>query len=426
MTSRSAPIAYITQSFPGLTTTFIYREVLALRQVGFNIVTFAIWKPNIDRLSAESKNLVDSSFYVFPISWPRFFAAHLYFFFTRPARYISTLLFVLTRREETIKNRLRTFFHFCEAIYLAVDAKREGIRHIHAHFTINAATIALVIARMLDISFSFTAHNNIFTDRLILKEKLKAAKFIIAISKYSRDFLLRLLPEEKLKDKFHIVHCGVSPDDFLPTTHKATNQRPLIFSLAQLVERKGLPVLIESCKILAERGCDFQCLVAGDGPQRSLLERLITEHQMKDKVQLIGAVFQEQLVDYLKRADVFVLPCLTASNGDQDGIPVVLMEAMAMEIPTISTYVSGIPELIEDGQSGLLVKESDSVALADAIQRLLEDDKLRRRLGKNGRQKVIQEFNIYENGAQLAALFESHLNTDEQHYADRLSTVRYC
>jgi colanic acid/amylovoran biosynthesis glycosyltransferase len=105
---------------------------------------------------------------------------------------------------------------------------------------------------------------------------------------------------------------------------------------------------------------------------------------------------------------------------------VVLMEAMAMEIPTISTYVSGIPELIEDGQSGLLVKERDSVALADAIQRLLEDDKLRRRLGKNGRQKVIQEFNIYENGAQLAALFESHLNIDEQHYADRLSTVRYC
>jgi len=413
MTSRSAPIAYITQSFPGLTTTFIYREVLALRNVGFNIVTSAIWKPNMNRLSAESKDLVDSSFYVFPISWPRFFAAHLYFFFTHPVRYISTLLFVLTRRGESIKNRRRTFFHFFEAIYLALDAKREGIRHIHAHFTINAATIALIIARMLDISFSFTAHNNIFTDRLILKEKLKAAKFIIAISKYSRDFLLRLLPEEKLKDKFYIVHCGVSPDDFLPPTPKATNQRPLIFSLAQLVERKGLPVLLEACKILSERGNHFQCLIAGDGPQRSLLERLIVEYQIYDKVQLVGVVFQEQLVDYLSRADIFALPCLTASNGDRDGIPVVLMEAMAMEIPTISTCVSGIPELIEDGQSGLLVKEKDAVDLADAMQRLLEDNELRRRLGKNGRQKVIQEFNIYENVAQLAALFESHLNTNE-------------
>jgi colanic acid/amylovoran biosynthesis glycosyltransferase len=413
MTSRSVPIAYITQSFPGLTTTFIYREVLALREVGFNIVTFAIWKPNINRLSAESKALVDNSFYVFPISWPKFFAAHLYFFFTRPIKYLSTLLFVLTRRGETRKNRRRTFFHFLEAIYLALDAKRQGIRHIHAHFAVNAATVALIIARMLDISFSFTAHNTFFTDQIILKEKLKAARFIIAISKYSRDFLLGLLPEEKLQGKFHIVHCGVSPNDFSPPAHKVINQKPLIFSIAQLVERKGLANLVEACHILAERGCDFQCLIAGDGTQRSLLERLITEYQIQDKVQLLGVVFQEQLASYLKRTDLFVLPCLTANNGDRDGIPVVLMEAMAMEIPTISTCVSGIPELIENGQSGLLVKEKDAVDLADAMQRLLENDELRRRLGRNGRQKVIQEFNIYENAAQLTALFGRYLNTDE-------------
>lgn len=412
MTSKPAPIAYITQSFPSLTTTFIYREVLALRDIGFEIVTFAIWKPNVNKLSAESKGLVDTSFYVFPISWRKFFAAHLHFFFTRPVKYISTFFFVLTRRGESIKNRRRTFFHFFEAIYLASDAEREGIRHIHAHFTVNAATLALIIARMLDISFSFTAHNNFFTDRLILKEKLKAAKFFIAISQCSRDFLLQFLPEENLQDKSHIVHCGVSPDDFSPPTHERTNQQPLIFSLAQLVERKGLPVLVEACKILHERGYDFQCLIAGDGPQGSILERLILEYQIQDKVQLVGIVFQEQLSDYLDRSDMFVLPCLTADNGDQDGIPVVLMEAMAMEIPTISTYVSGIPELIEDGQSGLLVREKDAVALADAIQRLLIDDELRRAIGKNGRQKVIQEFNIHENAAQLANLFKKYLNSD--------------
>jgi colanic acid/amylovoran biosynthesis glycosyltransferase len=407
------PIAYITQSFPGLTTTFIYREVLGLRKVGFHIVTFAIWKPNVNKLSTESKHLVDGSFYVFPISWPRFIAAHLYFFFTRPLKYVSTLFFVLTRKGESIANRRRTFFHFFEAIYLALDAKREGVRHIHAHFTANAATVALIIARMLDISFSLTAHNTYFTDRVVLKEKLKAAKFIIAISRYSQDFLLRYLPEEELKGKSHIVHCGISPDDFVPATHKATNQRPLIFSIAQFVERKGFPILLKACKILAERGHDFQCLIAGDGPQRSLLEQLVTEYQIQDKVQLIGVVFQEQLVDYLNKADIFVLPCLTTSDGDRDGIPVVLMEAMAMEIPTISTYVSGIPELIEDGQSGLLVEEKDSAALADAMQRLLKDDELGQRLGKNGRHKVIQEFNIHENVAQLVTLFEKYLNTDD-------------
>jgi colanic acid/amylovoran biosynthesis glycosyltransferase len=412
MTSKSTPIAYISQIFPGLTVTFIYREVLALRDVGFDIATFAIWKPNMNKISAESKHLVDGSFYVFPISWSKFIAAHLYFFLTRPIKYIGTLFFVLTRRGESTKNRGRTFIHFFEAIYLALDVKRQGIRHIHAHFTVSAATIALVIARMLDISFSFTAHNNIFTDRLILKEKLKAAKFILAISEYSRDFLLQLLPEENLQDKSHIVHCGISPDDFSPPTHKAKNQQPLIFSLSQLVERKGLPVLVEACKILDERGYDFQCLIAGDGPQRPLLEELITKYQIQDKVQLVGVIFQEQLTGYLDRADMFVLPCLTTSSGDRDGIPVVLMESMAMEIPTISTYVSGIPELIEDGQSGLLVKEKDAVALADAMQRLLEDDELKQRLGKNGRQKVVREFNVYENAAQLATLFQRYLNTD--------------
>ena len=409
MSLGSVPIAYIAQSFPHLTATFIYREVCALRDIGLNIVTFAVWKPDTSKLSEESKSLVDSSFYVFPISWPKFLAAHLCFFFTRPIKYISTLLFVLTRRGERKKNRLRTFFHFCEAIYLATDMKRQEIQHIHSHYAINAASIALVISRMLDITFSFTVHNTFFTDQIILKEKLRAARFIVAISEYSRDFLLQLVPEEDLKDKFHIVHCGVSPDRFLPPTRKATSQPPLIFSIAQLTERKGMPVLVKACRILNERGYDFQCVIAGDGSQRPLLEQFITEYQLEDKVQLIGVVFQEQLASYLSRTDIFVLPCLTASNGDRDGIPVVLMEAMAMGIPCVSTYVSGIPELIQDGQNGLLVCEKDTIALADAVQRLLDDEALRVGLGKKGRQKVLREFNIKKSATQLAALFEEYL-----------------
>lgn len=410
MSSGSVPIAYIAQCFPNLTATFIYREVFALREIGFNVATFSIWKPDVSRLSEEAKVLVDETVYVFPISWPTFLAAHLYFFFTRPLRYIGTFLFVLTRRGETARNRLRTFFHFCEAIYLAAEAKRRGIQHIHAHFSINAASTALIISRLLDISFSFTAHNSFFTDRLILKEKCKAARFVVAISEYSRDLLLQLTKEPK-GDKFHIVHCGVNTDGFSPPTVKAPNPRWLIFSVAQLVERKGMPVLVQTCKILDERGFDFQCVIAGDGPQRALLEEMIAECQIRDKVPLVGVVFQEQLLSYLDRADVFVLPCLTASDGDRDGIPVVLMEAMAMEIPTVSTYVSGIPELIQDGQSGLLAPEKDPVALADALERLLQDRELGARLGKNARQKILSEFDIEKNARRLAAVFEQYLRT---------------
>lgn len=411
MSSGSVPIAYVAQRFPSLTATFIYREVFALREIGFNVATFSIWKPDVSRLSEEAKGLVDNTVYVFPISWPAFLAAHLYFFFTRPLRYIGTLLFVLTRRGETARNRLRTFFHFCEAIYLAAEAKRRGIQHIHAHFSINAASTALIISRLLDISFSFTAHNSFFTDRLILKEKCKAARFVAAISEYSRDLLLQLTKEPK-GDKFHIIHCGVNTDGLSPPTVKAPNPRWLVFSVAQLVERKGMPVLVQTCKVLDERGFDFQCVIAGDGPQRALLEEMIAECQIQDKVQLVGVVFQEQLLSYLDRADVFVLPCLTASDGDRDGIPVVLMEAMAMEIPTVSTYVSGIPELIQDGQSGLLVPEKDPVALADALERLLRDRELGARLGKNARQKILSEFDIKKNTRRLVAVFEQYLKID--------------
>jgi colanic acid/amylovoran biosynthesis glycosyltransferase len=411
-TFESMPIAYISQVFPSLTTTFIYREVSALENIGFDITTLSIWKPDVNILSAESKELVDRTVYVFPISWLPFFAAHFYFLFTHPLQYVGTLLFVLTRRGETKRNRLRSFFHFGEAIFLAAEVKKRGIQHVHAHFSINAASIALVISRMLGISFSFTAHNIFFTDRLLLEEKCKAARFVVAISEYSRDYLLQLVPKQN-RDKFHVVHCGVSIDQYSPPASKRCNPSWLIFSISQLVERKGLDILVQACRILNERGHDFQCIIAGDGPQRSLLEQMITEYNLCDQVQLVGTVFQEQLSSYLNQADVFVLPCVTVNTGEQDGIPVVLMEAMAMELPTVSTYVSGIPELIQDGASGLLVPERDPEALVDAMQQLLRDRGLGARLGKNARQQVLREFDINENARRLAGLFGRYLKADE-------------
>jgi len=408
------PIAYITHSFPLLTETFVYREVWSLEHKGFRIATFAIWKPNRNKLPQEARHLVDSSYYVFPISWPRFLEAHLYFLGTRPNKYLGTLFFVLTRRGESIKNKRRTFFHFCEAVYLAMEMKRQHIRHIHAHFAINATTIALVISRLLDITFSFTAHNSFYTDRVILKEKVRAAQFIIAISEFTRQFLTRLVPEDGIDDKIHIAHCGLSLDDFSPPNPKPVNDIPVLLCVAQLVERKGAPVLVEACRILAERGATFRCVIVGDGPQRILVEQLVEQYALQEYVELTGVVFQENLKKYLDQAGIFVLPCITASNGDMDGIPVVLMEAMAMEIATVSTYVSGIPELIEDGRNGLLVDEKNPVALADAMQRLLADSELRMKLGKSARQKIAEEFNINRSTAQLATLFERYLTTCDE------------
>lgn len=413
MSKQPIPVAYITHSFPLLTETFVYREVFGLKRRGFRVETFAIWKPDKNKLSQEARHLVESSHYVFPISWPKFFTSHLFFLCTRPGKYLTTLFFVLTRKGESARNRRRAFIHFCDAVYLATEMKRLDIRHIHAHFAINAATIALVIFRLLGITYSFTAHNTFFIDRVLLKEKVRAARFIIAISEFTRQFLTKLVPDDNIGDKIHIVHCALSVNDFSPPDPKPVNDVPVLLFVAHLAERKGAPVLVEACRILAERGVTFRCVIVGDGPQRTLVEQLVEQYALQEAVELTGVVFQENLKEYLNKADVFVLPCITASNGDMDGIPVVLMEAMAMEIATVSTYVSGIPELIEDGVNGLLVQEKDAVALADTLQRLLEDDELRLRLGKNGRQKVMREFDIDKTTAQLTSLFEKYLSADE-------------
>jgi glycosyltransferase involved in cell wall biosynthesis len=408
MSQQDVRIAYVNQIYPLLTETFIYREVLGLEREGLDVSTYAIWKPDTDGLSQESRHMVDSTGYVFPLSWPKFIAHHLYFLFRHPRKYLGTLSFVLTRKGESAKNRLRTLYHFCEAVFLAPDIKRKRIQHVHAHFSINAATVALVISRLLDISFSFTPHNNFFYDQLILKEKIKEARFIVAISEFNRRFIAKLLPEQDFNYKIHTVHYGLSVDDFAPPAVKPSNDIPIILFVSQLAERKGTPYLVKACKILVERGLTFRCVIVGDGPQRELLEQLVVQCDLQEIVELVGAVLQENLKEYLEKADIFAVPCVTVSSGDMDGLPNVLIEAMAMEIPTISTYVSGVPELIEDEQCGLLVNEKDKVALADALQRLLEDKELRARLGKNGRQKVVQEFNIDKNTTRLATLFKKY------------------
>lgn len=410
---KPARLAYVLQVFPDLTMTFVYREVLALQKRSLEIDAFSVWRPTVADLSYEARHFVDRTYYVFPLPWLKFLQSHLHFLVTRPSNYVGTALFVLTRKAETWRHRLRTAYHFAEATYLAREIERRGIRHIHAHFEINAASIALIVARLLGISFSFTTHNNLFTDRILLKEKLREALFVAVISEFSRAFLLDMAPGEDWRAKTHIVRCGLSPSQFFPSRVRPVNAIPLILFVAQLAERKGAPILVEACKILRDRGLAFRCAIAGDGPDKALVDRLVAQYGLKEHVTLTGAILQEQLKGYLDQADIFALPCIRAANGDMDGIPVVLMEAMACNIATVSTPVSGIPELIQDGETGLLVPEKDAVSLANALQRLIEDRDLRVRLGENGRNKVLSEFDSDQNAARLAALFDRYVPCDD-------------
>jgi len=410
MSIQSSPMAYLAQTFPGLTT--VYREVMALRSRGLSVHTFATWQTPIKNVSGEARKLIEQTFYIFPIHWPAFLKAHATYLLAKPLTYLSTLAFVLTRPGQSLAKRRRTLLHFAEAVYLAAEVEKRHICHIHVHFALNAATLALVVERLTGVPFSFTAHaNDIFADRVILREKIEAARFIVAISEYNKRFLVEYAGNPQIAEKIHVIHSGIPIADFSPEaqpTHASTAP-PLILSVGRLVEKKGFPFLIRACKHLRDRGYHTRCVIVGSGPQEERLRHMIHDLGMEDWIELPGWLDQAQVRAYLKEAFIFALPCVVAANGDRDGIPAVLMEAMAMAKPCVSTAISGIPELIEDGHSGLLVPEKDEIALADALSRLLDDPQLASRLGQAGREKVRRAFNLDHVTDQLLYLFANEL-----------------
>lgn len=401
-------IAYIAQKFPSLTSTFTYREICALREKGLEIETFSVWKPQKTELSEEARGLVDDTVYVFPLARLQFLGAHLYFLSTVPIKYMSVLLSLLSKAETT-KGKIRTLYHFGEAVYLAKVMKARHIKHIHATFAANAATLAMVISRLIGITFSFTAHAyDIFRDTLHLREKIEAASFIIAISEYNREYLSALCPGV-LKAKIHVIHCGIDLESFQPSPKKKEKGKtPLILSVGRLEEKKGFHDLVKGCRLLKKMGYKFGCVIVGSGSQEESLRKMIEESGLEN-IRLTGRVFQEQIKQFYNEADIFALPCVVAANNDRDGLPVVLMEAMAMKIPTVSTSLIGIPELIQHNITGLLVPPHDSEALARTIASLLEDERLRERLGEEGRRKVEREFDVRKSAEQLVRLFETEL-----------------
>jgi len=406
-TRGSGPIAYVNQFFPLLTETFVYREVLALRRLGLEIVPFSLRRPPEGKLAHEVRELAEECCYGIPFDWPWLLAGHMRYLVRRPFTYLRALAFVLTRPGNSLRTRGLTLIHFLLAGGMAREMERRGVVHVHAHFAINAATIALVAGRLLGIPFSFTAHNLLFTQKMLLPEKVREAHFVAAISEYTRRYAIDSVPAVDVAGRIHVVHCGIEASTSTPRTAPREPGLPRVLFVAQLAERKGVTVLIEACRILKERGQAFHCLVLGDGRERAVATELVTGHGLGEHVELGGAIHQEELYAHLDRADVFALPCVTAADGDVDGIPVSLMEAMARSVPVVSTTVSGIPELIEDGKGGLLIPPRDPDALADALQRLFGDPELRARLGNEGRLKVREAFDIDRSAARLAELFRA-------------------
>lgn len=420
-TQKQAKIAYLLNAFPTLSETFIINEVVGLRNQGVDLDVFALFKPPDDKVNEAMADLQKTTFYLMAqISGRKLVQAHVFFLFHYPLRYLKTARFAIqkrsketslfgillksaTRGEYSKDQRQDLFVHFILAVVLARRMWPGEYTFLFAHFADAAASLAMLISRLLGIPYGISVHAyDIFTPQRNWREKFFSADLLVTCTHYNREYMLENFPY-LTAERIQVVYHGIDVQRFTPTRRKRAHP-PVILSIGRLVPKKGFASLIEASKILHDRGFDFRCIIIGEGPERPRLEMRIKLGNLEDVVCLTGSVQPSEIVNHYADATIFALPCIVEENGNRDGIPNVIAEAMAMQLPVVSSPISGIPELLVDGKTGLLVAEADCVGVADALQRLLESPGLRARLGKAARRQVESIFVARQLHSELAKI----------------------
>lgn len=400
-------LAYIVGTYPGLTNTFIDREIRILRQWGVNLQTVSIRRPSPGiPLAAEQRELQQATIYLLPVDWLSFIVGNLYFCLWRPLIYFRTLIYLLSRPHPSRADWLNTCLHFAEGVYTAHRLRGQSLDRLHAHFVDRAAIVALVAGRLLDLPYSVTAHaNDIYTKKALLCEKITEASFVVTVSEFNKAYLFDTCPDLD-PNKIHVLHPWVDVSHFQPPPARLNCGTLRILSVGRLVEKKGHNYLIEACRLLQAKGVNFECRIIGDGPLNAELRADIEHYQLERHVHLLGAQPQTEVLANLCWCDVFVLACVIARDGDRDGMPVSLAEAMAMAVPVISSRLVGIDELVRPG-TGLLAPPGDAVALADALHTIYAfSESERAEMGRRGRAVVDADFNLLKGTRQLMTLFQ--------------------
>lgn len=408
-------VAYVLFKFPHLTETFVAQEIDAVRRSGTPVKIFSLLPPDPGPVHALSKELARRVEYA-PglLSW-RLWWANLYFLLRSPRRFSSLFVELLREPCPVPDFRLKRIAVFFKAVALARRMQGTSVRLVHTHFAWLPGAAARVIAELLNLAYTVTTHAyDIYSiENDLLCFTIRSATHIVTISDYNKGEMLERCPGLDA-DRISVIRCGVDIDTFKPAPKEA-DERLVIVSVGSLIEKKGHAYLIRACRQLVDRDVDFECTIIGRGRDEPQLRQLIAENGLGDRVTLAGAKEQSAVLETYRNSDVFVLACVVEKSGrGRDGIPVALMEAMAMQLPVVSTRVSGIPELVRHEETGLLVPPRDEAALADAIERLSRDPELRRRLAERGRERVIEEFEIQKNAGRLVDLFEALIQEREQ------------
>lgn len=392
---NSLKLLYIIGTYPSLTTTFIDREISMLRKWGVDLHILSIRQPKRDLPGMSTENLERLS-YLLPVSILKFIFGNIHMIATRPIIFIKTLAYLFSRSHPSPTSRFKTLLHFGEGIYAANLLLPSSWDHIHAHFVDRAAIVALVVSRLLKVPYSVTAHaSDIYVNPILLTEKITNAKFVITCTEYNARHLSRI-GNGALSDKIHCIFHGLDASKYQRILGNQNNS-PRILAVGQLKEKKGFTYLIKACRLLLDSGFKFKCRIIGDGPLEHELRNEIHKLSLENNVELLGKLAHDKVIKEYQETTIFVLPSVLAADGDRDGIPNVILEAMAMELPVVSTLHSGIPEAVHNGVNGYLVSPTDAVELASALAKLLDQPDIQRKFGREGRSLVLEKFNIERN-----------------------------
>ncbi len=388
-----AMIHYVTTN--GVGNAWVAQELRGLERDGIPFVLHSLRSPGVSFFGAEDVGKIDrETRLLYPMPVVGGLLSGLTAPFRYRSRFVGALWNALTSERESARVRAAGIWHLFVACHLADTLRKESVTQIHSQWIHSGGTVAMYGAWLLGVPFSFTGHAaDLFRERAALRDKIRRADFIVCISSFHRAFFLEngARPEQLVT-----VHCGIDTSLFSPgTRQRAAGERFRISSAGRLVDKKGFDVLIRACALLRERGRDFECVIGGSGPLEAALRRQIAEANLQGHVTLTGeALKQEDIPEFMHAGDVYCLPCVWAADNDVDGLPQMLMEAMACGVPAISTRLVGIPDLVEDEKTGLLVEPNQVEPLADALERLMDDPVLSRRLAEAGRLQVLEKFNI--------------------------------
>ncbi len=408
-------IAYVCNRYPAVSLSFIQREVRALRELGMSIDTFAIRRAlRTHLLTSSDHEEFGSTYAVLPPHPGKLLFAHLATFFRHPRRYIATLMLALRLRPRGLRGMVWQCFYFAEAVAVWRACDRRGIRHLHAQFANVANDVALLASHLggsdRGWSWSFALHGPVeFFDvtQSRLAEKLSRASFVVCISDFARSQAMAFLDYEQW-GKLHVVHCGIDVNKFRPVAGAPRKDHSVhLLNVGRLVELKGHATLLDALARVRAVGVDARLQIIGDGPNRAALESLASQLGVDAATTFAGAIGQDEIPAFYEAADLFCLASFA------EGIPSVLMEAMASEIPVVATRIAGIPELVEHGVTGLVVSPGRPDELAEALAGLCADAQQRAAMGRAAREKVVADFELRRSARALQHIFADALMPHE-------------